>query len=388
MARTDAEWSVDADVPHYDYSLSTVTHQFPPGMDSRRRWMGVLPDAKYPFAPNGSKNPDCACRNGDCPADRADDPECECDGRFKWGHEPHYVTGREISQTLQNSRAERRAFIFGEDDPFLFVDLDDVRCPDTGEVHPAALAFLEVLGPTWVEVSSSGAGLHAVYDGSLPGGMVEAKPQIDDEPWGANDEVPVIEMYESSKKVGVLTGNKVGGAPRTVEECDEDALTAMLEATGHYARVGVEDRDDASSGSGGLSGGAAGDEDTDTDVETTDDMQAVIDALDALDCRDVADKTIASEWFEGPHADCRSFRPSWASLDYDGGAVYCHENGFKDEGHRGGSGGPVIMAAIDLGIVSDKGVSRGDVSGPNWVNAVEWLRQLGFEIPRTGGAGQ
>jgi len=225
--------------------------------------------------------------------------------------------------------------------------------------------------------------LHAVYDGELPGDVVEAKPALDDRPWGVNDDVPVVEIYQSRRKVGVLTGRKVSGAPVTVEKCDEDALEAMLDATGDYdpTNDNTNTRSNTSSDAVGDADGFSG-----SGQGPTDDMQDVIDAIDRLDAQDVAEKTIVAEWLEGPGAEYRNFRPTWASADYCGTAVYCTEDAFHDDGKRGGSGGPVVMAAIDLG-EDDRGINTGDIDGADWINCVEWLRQLGFNIPRLSGGG-
>lgn len=50
-------------------------------------------------------------------------------------------------------------------DPFAFVDGDDVRCPETGDVHPGFVAIVERLGLTYADVSTSGTGVHAMYEG-------------------------------------------------------------------------------------------------------------------------------------------------------------------------------------------------------------------------------
>ncbi len=59
-------------------------------------------------------------------------------------------------------------YIQREDDPFVFVDRDDVRDPEIGEIHPIFEAILEHLGVTYADISTSGAGVHAVYRGEIP----------------------------------------------------------------------------------------------------------------------------------------------------------------------------------------------------------------------------
>jgi hypothetical protein len=49
-----------------------------------------------------------------------------------------------------------------------FIDLDDVRDPDTGEVEPWARRLVNIF-ESWTEVSVSGEGLHIFVHGRLPG---------------------------------------------------------------------------------------------------------------------------------------------------------------------------------------------------------------------------
>lgn len=100
---------------------------------------------KRPFAPWSTRNPPVECGNDDCPADRADDA-CECDGRRKWGYRSHYVDGETIEMAEIDPQIDGRAFIQLEEDLYAYVDGDDMRCPETGEIHPVFIAFLEHLG--------------------------------------------------------------------------------------------------------------------------------------------------------------------------------------------------------------------------------------------------
>ena len=57
-------------------------------------------------------------------------------------------------------------FVFGPDDPFVGVDLDNCRDPDTGELSPVAREILDTL-KTYTEVSPSGKGVKAFLSGCL-----------------------------------------------------------------------------------------------------------------------------------------------------------------------------------------------------------------------------
>lgn len=353
---------------------------YPDDMTNREQWMGAEPGSKKPIAPWGTRDPPVECTSDGCAADRCDDPACECDGRFKWGYSGHYRTGDQVDIALTTGEIKYRAYIFEADDPYVFADLDDVRCPETGAVHPAALAFISHLGATWTEVSSSGAGLHAVYRGELPDGLKQAVLQIDDSAWGENDEedVPKIELYDTARKTGVLTGSKIPGAPETVESCDASALRSILEAHGELDATGrPRDSKPEEPDFPGVNPG--GDADTNDSSDVTDDMEDVFNAVDALDARDVARDTIAREWTD-KSGDVWAFAPTWSSADYDGTAVVCGPDAYRDMGDCGGRGGPVVMAAIDCADLpyDERGVMPGDVAGEDYLRAVEHLRDLGY----------
>jgi len=73
--------------------------------------------------------------------------------RSRWGGRP---------------RLDGRVFLQTDEDPYAFVDGDDVRDPETGEVHPAFVEILEQLGISYADISTSGAGVHVYYRGELP----------------------------------------------------------------------------------------------------------------------------------------------------------------------------------------------------------------------------
>lgn len=58
-------------------------------------------------------------------------------------------------------------FVFSADDPYVGVDLDHCRDPDTGAVEAWALEIVRRLD-SYTEVSQSGTGLHIIVRGELP----------------------------------------------------------------------------------------------------------------------------------------------------------------------------------------------------------------------------
>lgn len=361
MPEYDGPWGdVDWGAPFRDTYPNTLL--------VREQWMAR--DGKLPFAPWGDRDAPAECNTSDCPADRADDPRCDCDARRKWGYEAFYRDGETVAMAEEDPKIDGRAFIQRADDPFSFVDGDDVRDPETGAVHPAFVEILNRFGLTYADVSTSGAGVHANYKGDLPNDIPEAKWIIDDEPWGTNDDLPAIEIY-SNTHVCVTTGERLPGAADDVREWDSDAVRRVLDEAGELRQTATDradfDADDYEP------------EVTDAD-ETTTEIRDIYHALDRLNAQRVAEDTIVAEWLEG-RTEHRCFRPTWASPDYDGTAIYCDRDKFVDTGHRGGYGGAAAMAAIDAGLVSDTDCPRA-VSGETWFEALAHLRDdLGYSIP-------
>ena len=335
---------------------------YPSDHRDRASWM-VHKGEKMPYAPWSSRNEPAPCSKHNTTADG-----CDCDARWKWGHAPNRRPFEKAKMALEDPHVAGLAFIQTEDDPFVFVDGDDVRDPDTGAVHPAFRAVLEHLGPTYADVSTSGTGVHAYYRGALPGDETAPSWPLDDEPFGANDDLPEIELY-SGKHVCIATGEHVPGTPTDVRRWNGEVLRPLLEANGEL------DDETPSTDSGSSSRSS-------TSGSGSDPM----DAFNRLDARDVAEKTIVDEWTgEGGAGD--TFLPTWGSSDDGGTANFVDETCWVDTGHNGGRGGPAEMAMIDLGELRNENSEVGCVTGSDFWTAYEHLRDLGFNLPEPDSSG-
>jgi len=90
-------------------------------------------------------------------------------------------------------------FVFTADGPFVGVDLDDCRAPDTGERSEQAAEIIETLD-SYTEISPSGTGFHVIAIGELPAGRNRDGD---------------VEMYEESRYFTV-TGDRVTETPPDV----------------------------------------------------------------------------------------------------------------------------------------------------------------------------
>jgi hypothetical protein len=335
-------------------------------------WM-CREESKAPFSPWTDADAPVECTHNDHDTATTCD-HCEHHAGYKWGSRgsDEYVhadhdTAREWAEKHPNL-SDDLVFIQREGDPFAFVDGDDVRCPDTGEVHPAFVAILEHLGLTYADVSTSGSGVHAVYRGEVPiDGKGQASFELDAEPWGENDSPPTIEFY-ANKHVCIATGDHVPGSGAEVREWDHAVLETILKANGYDDKEVSHDTDTEREGLSDHSPDATSSDDTTTDIR---DLFVAVDRLGPDDLhlrttRTGQDSTGWSTWDP-------SYRTSESgeSLHYNGeGAFYDHKEGEEF--------GVLALLAAEEGIIRNP---WDDLSGSDWWEAVEAARDDGAVIP-------
>jgi putative DNA primase/helicase len=91
-------------------------------------------------------------------------------------------------------------FVLTSEDPFVGIDLDNCRNPDTGLIEDWA-AKIVVAMRTYTEISPSGTGLHLLLKGTLPPGGRRRGG---------------VEMYDTARFL-TITGDHLEGTPPTVE---------------------------------------------------------------------------------------------------------------------------------------------------------------------------
>ncbi len=100
-------------------------------------------------------------------------------------------------------------FVFTPTDPFVGVDLDDCRDPETGTLDDQAQAIIQELD-SYAEVSPSGTGVHVLPEGELPGDRTR---------YGT------VEMYDRARYF-TMTGAHLSLTPERIA-AREDALAAV-----------------------------------------------------------------------------------------------------------------------------------------------------------------
>jgi len=255
-------------------------------------------------------------------------------------------------------------------DPFGYVDGDDVRCPETGKVHPEFIRILKQLGLTYCEVSQSGAGVHGLYEGALPDDVKQASFEIDDEPWGENEDPPSVEIYDG-KKVCAVTGEHVPGTSETVEQWDDDSLEQVLdEHLDEDDRVDDASHDTDSPDLDGYEPSAT------SSTEETDDIRDIYAAIDRLDPSDLPLRTrqVGEEATGWETWDPSTYRPSSSGESLHRAP---RENKYYDH-DKGQSFGLLGLWAYEQEIISKP---WSELSGSDWWDAVEAAREAGADIP-------
>ncbi|MCU4744115.1 hypothetical protein [Natronoglomus mannanivorans] len=146
----------------------------------------------------------------------------------------------EALEYLEDGDAAGIGFVFTEEDPFVGIDLDDCRDPETGSPSTDAREIIVELG-SFTEISPSGTGYHVIVSGSLPGDRSRRGS---------------VEMYETARFFTV-TGDHIDATPDRVRE-----RSASLEAV--YNEYIAETESSAEPGQQTLDA----DHDSDGDVNT------------------------------------------------------------------------------------------------------------------------
>ena len=132
----------------------------------------------------------------------------------------------------KNALASGLGFRFKSRDPFLGVDLDDVRNPETGEVLAWAKDLVARFA-TYTEISPSGTGLHIISRARLPRAVTKTIVNACG-----------VEMYFDGRYF-TITGNQLEGTPRKIADAQIQADYLYEFLTGSEGGVpGLEEFDE------------------------------------------------------------------------------------------------------------------------------------------------
>lgn len=241
----------------------------------------------------------------------------------------------------------------------MYIDLDDVRDPETDEISEEAAEIIERLD-SYTEVSVSGTGVHIVVYARLPDGVAT----VDGDPL---DDIGSIEMYDHGRLLAATWGH-VEGTPTeindrqaTVDELIEEYSSHRLTDPSDDDGDGDDDGQPAETTDGGLrvlvsqtlpQGSSGRSPYFSVDLERFADAQA-LSGMDSIDKRG-DDRQGAHPHHGKTTAGNKSYN---YNLDTGENQWHCFA-----AGHNSG-GGPMEMAAIMAGELNCADASAGSLDG-------------------------
>ena len=207
---------------------------YPLSIAEREYWVTWILDGvgrKRPVAPWQTGHAYPVQWSGDLDGD--DRPEVDFDTASRWVDFSLAELGLSLPDDAQTEELQLGLILPNErgkrKDRITLIDWDDVRDPDTGEIHAVADEYISTYGG-YVEVSTSGEGLHQFVRGGLRKRGKFIAP-IDSEPFVGED-LPQVEIYDGGRHVA-MTGRHVEGTDEDVvdaQQCIDEIITEYAEA--------------------------------------------------------------------------------------------------------------------------------------------------------------
>jgi hypothetical protein len=259
-----------------------------------------------------------------------------------------------VAFVIQNPNSDEHDH---EGDPYVLIDYDDVRDPETGAIHPTVRKHVD-RADSYADVSTSGTGVHIFCRGELPEGVKAVEAALPHDERFPDAE---IEVYDSARYYA-MTGTHLAGTPEYTTDCQ-----AFLEELAEEFATVAEGTPDELLQEPEKSAEEIG------DIETTDDFQDVLDAIQHTGPSDIRLRsTVTHERADGT----KSMDPSWAQsksgtrlAEVGDGWVYRK--------------GMVGLDALQVVALEERIISRVDEypSGEAFWDAVDALRERGAHIP-------
>jgi P4 family phage/plasmid primase-like protien len=237
----------------------------------------------------------------------------------------------------------------------IFFDFDDVRDPETGDLHPMVMEFIETHG-LHAALSTSGTGVHGYGWASLPN---DYKPsfEIDLEAWKHGEDAE-LEVYASARFLA-LTGEHFANSPVSVPDINE-TVDEMFRELGEK-RVTGHDREP---------------ETPREEIEAksvTADVEQIYDAVSHTKPNDIR---LRSSVTEERHDGSKSLDPSWESSESGTRLAEFDDHWLYRKGnHRLDA---LQVVALEERIITDPADYP---SGEDFVESVDKLRNRGAHIP-------
>jgi len=243
------------------------------------------------------------------------------------------------------------------DDEHVLIDYDDARDPETGRIHPAVRDHIQRAG-SYADVSTSGTGVHIFCRGELPDGVKAVEAPL---PEADGFEDAEIEVYDAGR-YSAMTGDHIAATPTEttdsqvfLEDLAEEFATVAEGTPDELIREPEKSREEI------------------VDVETTTDIQDVLDAIQHTEPRDVRLRsTVTQDRGDGS----KSMDPSWAHSESGTRLAQVGDGWVYRKGMVGLDALQVV--ALEERIITSETEYP---SGEDFWTAVEALRDRGAHIP-------
>jgi hypothetical protein len=296
----------------------------------------------------------------------------DAENPYSWSDPANWTNFDHASRVAQSTDAAGIGFVLqqpnnpydGDPDPFVAIDYDDVRDPDTGRIHPVVREHIERAG-TYADISYSATGVHIDGIGKLPEGVRTIDDDLPSHPDFPDAE---IEVYDG-KRFMAFTGRHIEATPRDVRDCQTfvDELVEEFVTLTESTPDGVVREPEKTAAEI-------------ADVETTDEIQDVFDAIQHIGPGDVS---LRSPVTEQRSDGSKSRNPSWDPSERGDKLAEFTDGWVLRDGMIGLDALQVV--ALEERIVS----SETDYpSGEAFFQAIEALRERGAHVPEFDGSTQ
>jgi hypothetical protein len=305
---------------------SVKSNQYPDELRENEQWL-VVDGNKQPFIPWKEAN--------------------------HWNNREYLASFEQAKQAADVADDYELGFVFFEDDPLVFIDIDNGRDPETGHIDPDVMEVVN-RAESYTDISQSGTGLHIILKGHLPEDVNTIQSDIGDD--GAS-----IEVYDQAR-YAIMTGDRL---PETPQECSrkQDLIDYLAK---EYRSISSNVPDKA------IEAPTRSRQEIEH-IDRTHDLDVIWDAVKQTKPSDI---TLDSEITEERPDGTLSRDPSWEHSE-SGTRIGQLDDGFV---YRDGMIGldPLAMVALEEGIISDPDEYPRE---SDYWEAVDALRNRGAPIP-------
>lgn len=244
----------------------------------------------------------------------------------------------------------------------ILIDFDDV-INERGQVHPRVKHYFKHI-ESYGQISTSKTGAHIIVQGDLPPGVRTITGDLSHEDWPDAE----IEIYNAGRYIA-MTGWHISSTPETIEPIENIAID-------HF----INEYEVTDNSSGGNDRDINHTPEEIADIDVTNDIDVVYDAIDQMSFRGGSNHRLKSEITGSRGADAYDMDPPWADSK-SGTRLYCVDGKEGKFFYRDGEIGLSLfqVVALEERIITSE---RKYPEGEDFWKTVEACRRRGWDIPK------